>query len=211
MTNKRASVYGVSKIFFILSLFFSVSLFGEQNQRIVEELASPITEIPLKSAMGAKAYNDAINSGEYNFVGNSKCRLCHRNFFIGRKNDPHDYTMERLLPTGNEKNPRCLVCHSTGYGIKTGFVDMETTPRLANIQCEGCHGPGNVHIKMAKDRTVNEAKKFTGGGFLAGGENPQVMRKMCTSCHSQRWSKSYHDLDKAYSDYKKADPSSSGK
>ena len=192
----------------ILSLFFTLSLGigAVENQRVIEELNSPMPEIPLKRAMGEKAYNDAINSGKYNYVGNSKCRLCHRNFFLGRKNDPHDHAMENLVAYGEEKNSRCLMCHSTGHGTPSGFIDMEKTPRLANVQCEGCHGPGNVHIAMAKDKSKNEVKKFTGGGFLAGEDNPQILKKMCTSCHTDRWDRSYHDFNKAYNSYKKADP-----
>lgn len=189
----------------ILLLLFSLSVDAADNQRVIEELNSPMPEIPLKRAMGEKAYNDAINSGEYNYVGNSKCRLCHRNFFLGRKKDPHDHAMESLVALGEEKNSRCLMCHSTGYGVPSGFVDMEKTPRLANVQCEGCHGPGNIHIALAKDKSRNEVKKFTGGGFLAGGDNPEIVRKLCTSCHTSRWNKSYHDLDKVYNSYKKAD------
>ncbi len=190
----------------VLLLLFTLSLDAVENQRVIEELGSPMPEIPLKRAMGDKAYNDAINSGEYNYVGNSKCRLCHRNFFLGRKNDPHDHAMENLVASGDDKNSRCLMCHSTGHGTPSGFVDMEKTPRLANVQCEGCHGPGNVHIAMAKDKSRNEVKKFTGGGFLAGEDNPQILRKMCTSCHTERWDRAYHDFDKAYNSYRKADP-----
>jgi len=191
----------------VLSLFFTLSLSAVENQRVIEELGSPMPEIPLKRAMGEKAYNDAIKSGKYNYVGNSKCRLCHRNFFLGRKNDPHDHAMETLVEYAQEKNSHCLMCHSTGHGTPSGFVDMEKTPRLANVQCEGCHGPGNVHIAMAKDKVKNETRKFTGGGFLAGMGTTEVLKKMCTSCHTDRWDRSYHDFNKAYNSYKKADPS----
>lgn len=189
---------------FIFSTFIFMSL--SANQRILDEKASEMPQIPLMNAMGKEAYDDAIGSGAYRFVGNSKCRLCHREFFLGRKNDPHDYAMKSLVSTGDEKNSHCLTCHSTGYRIESGFVDMESTPRLSNVQCEGCHGPGNVHIKLAKDK--NKVKRFKEGGFLAGQDNPVRLKKMCTSCHTQRWDKAYHDLDKSYNSYKKANPNS---
>lgn len=205
MSKKQSKIGSALKIFAIVSLF-SCTLFATQNQRIIEELASPMPEIPLKKAMGAKAYDDAINSRDYSYVGNSKCRLCHRNFFLGRKNDPHDHAMESLVSSENEKNPHCLRCHSTGHGTPTGFVDMGQTPRLANVQCEGCHGPGNIHIEMAKDKVKNETRKFTGGGFLAGSGTTEVLKNICSSCHTERWNRSYHDFNKAYNSYKKADP-----
>ncbi len=196
----------ISKVFTILLafLFFTVTLFALEDPRIEDEKASEIHKIPLKEAMGEKAYNDAIGSGKYRYVGNSKCRLCHRKFFLGRKKDPHDHSMKVLEENGYEDNPKCLVCHATGFGTPTGFISIEKTPRLSNVQCEGCHGPGNVHIKMAK----RDRHNFQAGGFLAGTDSPKILKKMCISCHNQRWDQSYHDLDKAYNKYKKADPNS---
>lgn len=168
------------------------------ENRIAEEMASPMPEIPLKQAMGDEAYNAAMASGEYRYLDNSKCRLCHRKFFIGRKQDAHDHAMERLHASGNQENPRCLTCHATGYGVESGFESMERTPRLANIQCEGCHGPGNKHVQLVKEKKR--------GGFLAGTDHPDRLRKMCTSCHTARWDRAYHDLQKAYDSYSFANP-----
>jgi hypothetical protein len=193
--------------FFLITLFLSINLFADVNQRILDELKSPVRQVPLKNALGKDAYNNAISSAKYRFVGNSKCRLCHRKFFIGRKQDPHDKAMKSLIETGYETNPRCLICHSTGYGVTGGFTDMQKTPRLANVQCEGCHGPGNIHIKLAKTQMKNK-KKFISGGFLAGQDNPDSLKKMCVNCHTPRWDKSYHDLNEAYNSYKKANPNS---
>lgn len=206
MPIKQNITYTLLKVFTLISLLF-IGVYASENQRITEELASPAPEIPLKRAMGEKAYNDAIDSGKYRYVGSSKCRLCHRKFFIGRKKDPHDSSMQSLEATGYENNSHCLTCHSTGHGTKTGYVSKEWTPRLSNVQCEGCHGPGNVHIKMAKE-TSRKREKFVEGGFLAGQDSPEVLKKMCTSCHTNRWNRSYHDLDASYNTYKKADPKS---
>ncbi len=184
-------------------LLFVMTVLHAQDDRIAAELSSPMTEIPLKKALGEKAFNEAINSGDYRYVGNTKCRLCHRKFFLGRKKDPHDFAMNALVSSGHEENPRCLVCHSTGFGVETGFVSIESTPRLSNVQCEGCHGPGNVHIKLIK------AKKR--GGFLAGTDKPKRLKQMCQNCHTKRWDRSYHDLDKAYDKYRNADPNSKGR
>ena len=201
--------YDVGVSFFVpmLKIVGTVLLFvmvlHAQDDRIAAELSSPMAEIPLKKTLGEKAFNAAINSGDYRYVGNTKCRLCHRKFFLGRKKDPHDFAMNDLVTSGHEENPRCLLCHSTGFGVETGFVSIESTPRLSNVQCEGCHGPGNVHIKRIK------AKKR--GGFLVGTDKPKRLKRMCQSCHTKRWDRSYHDLDKAYNKYRNADPNSKGR
>lgn len=203
MFNSKSYIFQI----LILQLFLLTSIFAGENQRIIDELASPVPQIPLKSALGDKAYNDAIESGKYRYVSSSKCRLCHRKFFIGRKTDPHDSSMKSLVESGHEENSHCLTCHSTGHGVKTGYINQTLTPRLSNVQCEGCHGPGNIHIKLAKEKIRNKST-FEKGGFLAGTDNPKILKKMCTSCHTKRWDKSYHDLDKSYDSYKNASPKS---
>ncbi len=185
-----------------LVVLFALTLCAK-DERIAQELAAPVVEIPLKKALGEQAFNEAMRSGDYRYVGNTKCRLCHRKFFLGRKKDPHDFAMNALVQSGHEENPRCLLCHSTGFGVETGFVSMESTPRLSNVQCEGCHGPGNVHIERIK------AKKHW--GFLAGTDKLERLKRMCQNCHTKRWNRSYHDLDKAYDKYKNADPNSKGR
>lgn len=58
-----------------------------------------MTAVPLKNALGEAAYNEAMGSGEYKYVGNDKCRLCHRDFFVGRKLDHHDHAMSYIVDT----------------------------------------------------------------------------------------------------------------
>lgn len=172
---------------------------GAEESRVQDERAAAMTEIPLKQAMGKESYDKTMSSGEYRYLDNSKCRLCHREFFIGRKNDAHDYAMNSLIKSGDEENPRCLICHTTGYGVESGFESMKSTPHLANVQCEGCHGPGNVHVRLIKSR---EGKR----GFLAGPDRPERLKKMCSSCHTKRWDRSYHDLQKSYKTYSSPNP-----
>jgi len=184
----------------LISLLFSSSSFcyasDELSLRITEQLLdSKVPPIPLQQALGNDAYQAEMKSGKYKYIGSSKCRLCHRDFFLGRKGDKHDQTFKRLTDSDQQRSPQCLVCHSTGYGVKSGFVSISKTPRLVNVQCEGCHGPGNIHMLS------NSA-----GGFLAGTDRPEILKKMCKSCHSQRWSHSYKNFDEAYDSYKTAKP-----
>ncbi len=170
-----------------------------QESRIKMQQSDPIVTPPLKQALGELEYKEAMSSKKYEFVGNNKCRFCHRKFFIGRKKDPHDGAMNSLRAINEQDNQKCLPCHSTGHGVESGFVSTEKTPRLANVQCEGCHGPGNIHIAIAK-------KTRKGGGFLAGTDRPSVIKKMCKSCHTARWDRSYKNFEEAYNKYKKPDP-----
>ena len=181
-------------------LFFisGISAAEGENHRIQEQLESiEVPLIPLKEALGATAYKIAIDSGKYRYLGNAKCRLCHRDFFLGRKGDKHDHAFSLLTNSKQQNSPRCLVCHSTGYGVKGGFVSVAKTPHLMNVQCEGCHGPGSIHMLGNK-----------AGGFLAGTDRPEIIKKMCKGCHNKRWNRSFHDFEKAFIGYKTAAPRS---
>ncbi len=191
---------------------------AEEN-RIQEELRDPSPTLnPLRKALGNKAYEQAMKSGDYYYVSNKKCRLCHREFFVGRMKDPHVYTYERLLATGYEKNSRCLGCHTTGYNVKSGYVDFDTTPELVGVQCEGCHGPGSLHVKLqakehgfgipgiSQERGTKTNNKEVKGGFLAGTDRPRILKRMCLACHTKRWGRSFartvHGFKTAYESYK---------
>lgn len=185
-------------VFFLMGMLLplmSASPCLAEDERIAEELkdSSPFA-IPLKSALGDEAYQKAIGSGEYTYSGNLKCRLCHREFFIGRKKDLHEHTFKNSIKKNYYKEPRCLSCHTTGFGTETGFTDINETPKLANVQCEGCHGPGSKHNELG-------AK----GGFLSGTDRTEILKKMCPVCHNSRWNKSYKDFKLAYDAYKKAE------
>ncbi|MEN8170240.1 MAG: multiheme c-type cytochrome [Pseudomonadota bacterium] len=183
-----------------LSLLISLLFIGQAgyalDARIEAQAISPnAPTIPLKSALGEKVFNEAMASGKYSFATNAKCRLCHRDFFLGRKQDVHDHAFSKVLKAGHGETSQCFGCHTTGYGVKGGFKSAILTPRLANVQCEGCHGPGSEHIRR-------NAK----GGFLAGTDRPEILKKMCLTCHNQRWGNAFDDFEAAYDSYKTAKP-----
>ena len=185
--------------FFALILLMMVSIGAQaEDPRYARELASksPVVN-PLKEALGAKLYNEAMASGKYRYIGPRSCRVCHRDFYNGRKDDLHFHTFKKLVNTGHSKKPKCLGCHTTGYGVPTGFKDEKKTPQLAGIHCEGCHGPGNLHMR-----------RNDGGGFLAGVDNPDRIERMCKACHTKRWNKAFSpkDFRKVYDSYVTATP-----
>jgi hypothetical protein len=165
------------------------------DPRVQEQMNAPAVQQPLIQAIGEAEYKEAMASGKYRFVGNAKCRLCHREFFVGRKQDAHESALKSISEIPGYDSPKCLPCHTTGFGMPGGFVSYEKTPRLADVQCEGCHGPGSVHVELR-----------TKGGFLAGTDRRPQLRKMCSSCHTSRWNRSFSDLDKAFTKYKHAKP-----
>lgn len=185
--------------FLLLNLLAMVSFSVQaQESRYAQELASksPVVN-PLKEALGDQLYDQAMASGKYRYIGPRSCRVCHRDFFNGRKDDLHFHTFKKLVNSGHVKESKCLGCHTTGYGVPTGFKDEKTTPQLAGVHCEGCHGPGNLHMR-----------RNDGGGFLAGVDNPDRIERMCKACHTKRWNKAFpmKDFRKVYDGYVTATP-----
>lgn len=79
------------------------------------------------------------------YIGDAACRTCHSSIHDGVMATKHTQALVDLKAAGQDKNAKCLACHTVGYGKKTGYVDEATTPNLGGVQCENCHGPGSEH------------------------------------------------------------------
>jgi hypothetical protein len=79
------------------------------------------------------------------YMGSVWCRSCHAEIYQKWNDTPHAHAFLTLRRDGEEYNPECVGCHSTGYG-SGGFVTIVETPTFQNVQCEACHGPSSKHI-----------------------------------------------------------------
>jgi hypothetical protein len=73
---------------------------------------------------------------EHDFVGAERCKSCHAAEFAAWESSPHARALQSL-PPADQKNPRCLACHTT--------VPDDVQVALAGVQCESCHGPGRLY------------------------------------------------------------------
>lgn len=97
------------------------------------------------------------------FVGSEVCAECHKNAWKVWKegidgNDPkHSHAYATLQAPPKRANvprnfdPECLSCHVVGwnpqkyYPYDSGYMSLDATPKLINVGCENCHGPGAEH------------------------------------------------------------------
>lgn len=79
------------------------------------------------------------------YIGAASCADCHSEHHSDWSDTIHATAFDTLVASGDGDNVLCFPCHSVGYGQASGFVDLDTTPHLANVQCENCHGPGSNH------------------------------------------------------------------
>ena len=123
------------------------------------KLSSLLCGLALLGIAGLVIAQDApvAPAGEATYLGADKCKMCHIKQHATWMKMGHSKAIE-ALSAEEQKNPECVKCHVTGYGKTGGFESMEKTPKMANVQCEACHGAGSVHMKAPmpeKKKTIN--------------------------------------------------------
>ncbi len=106
------------------------------------------------SALKDFKFKDVEEAGT-KYIGVNKCKACHIKQYNSWKRTKMAVSFENLKPGVKAeeklkvglnpkmdftKDPECLACHTTGYGKPGGFISIEETPEMANVQCEACHG-----------------------------------------------------------------------
>jgi len=120
-------------------------------------------------------------SGNSPFAGEEQCKICHAKEHKIWAESEHAIAFEDLEAVKKSFDPECIQCHVVGFNQEGGFVDINLTPHLMNVQCENCHGAGKGHVQSGGKKP------------LANKDWPK--EKMCTQCHVQKHSPSF-DIDK---------------
>lgn len=139
-------------------------------------LVMPTGPLPAPSAK-------ADPPADQTYTGSKRCASCHFDQFLKWKKSGHSKGFE-MLTAKYQTNGECLKCHTTGYGEETGFKDFATTPALAGITCESCHGPGSKHDEIAQ-QFKNVAKLSPEQEQMVRGSIWKMLPKnVCVDCHS---------------------------
>lgn len=140
------------------------------------------------------AFVSAANAAEY--IGAKKCKACHMKQFKAWSETTMAKSFENLKPgvKADEKKKAgldpakdyttdkdCLRCHTTGYGKPGGFVSLEKTPDLIDVQCESCHGPGADFSQIMKKDKQFKLVDVTGAGLML----PNEKNNNCMDCHGK--------------------------
>jgi len=112
------------------------------------------------------ADDPARQSGVY--VGAAKCAECHAEEMAQWKRTAHGTAYKTLLDRHRHFQPKCISCHTVGYGTAHGYRLGSPETTLANVQCEMCHGPGADHVRDPKKETIRR----------------EVPEKVCRECHT---------------------------
>jgi hypothetical protein len=134
---------------------------------------------------------------EYAYIGTKGCKKCHIKQWRSWSETKMARAYETLKPgvaaeakEGVGFDPEfdyttvegCVKCHVTGFGKEGGFVDLETTPDLAGIGCESCHGAGGTFTREEYMSLRN--KNFLKSEVVAVGLVDTVSAAQCVICHN---------------------------
>ncbi len=135
------------------------------------------------------------------YVGIGACKKCHFKQYMSWKKTTMARTFDVLKP-GNAteakkkagldpkkdytKDPACLPCHTTGYGLPGGYKTGAAKAAKENegTTCEACHGPGSKYVALHKD-VVDKKRKYSVKEFYDAGMT-RIDAAVCTTCHNRR-------------------------
>jgi hypothetical protein len=116
------------------------------------------------------------------YAGSGACAGCH-----GDKYD--EYTGTKHAGAYNSATSAAtfpLISRTVGYGQPSGFSNILSTPHLANVGCENCHGPAGWH-KFSDHELIRPAVSIDPaicGGCHSGTQHP-TYEEYSSSLHSQ--------------------------
>lgn len=148
-------------------------------------------------------------SDEAIFVGSGGCK-CHKSEISDWEMSKHAKAFD-LLKAGKKKSKKkkagldpnkdytndekCIPCHVTGYKKDGGFTDSVSTPNMAGIGCEACHGPGSIYRKLHKDKSLD----FTKNEAIAlGAHYGSQDQAVCDRCHKDKDNPFKAEMDEKY-------------
>ena len=101
----------------------------------------------------------------YKIAGSHACLQCHKQDDQTWHATKHSHAWQTLVDKRSHVDPSCQQCHTTGYGMSGGFVQIAKSSLLCNVGCESCHGPSQSHVLDPKTKTT------------------YLSREQCIRCH----------------------------
>lgn len=115
------------------------------------------------------------------YVGAKRCKNCHegvqnKKVYEKWQHALHAGAFKTLKAKGQEKNPKCLVCHVTGFNDGGYQIGASNAADFEGVQCEACHGKGSFYLKK---HTMKDIQLAVNNGLLF------PIDVTCTKCHNK--------------------------
>lgn len=119
---------------------------------LLEQYAEHVRDQKLLGKVARTPHSAQIQAAAQNltFVGSERCMACHPAEYKKWQETRHGHALDTLEKVAKRPGLRnldgeCVVCHTVGFGYRTGYESAEKTPFLKHVGCENCHGPGSGH------------------------------------------------------------------
>ncbi|GEM_PF-729569 len=187
----------IAKIFIVCFLLLSfVELQAADGGDIKKHW---ITTAPPATSENEPSALERFKAEAPTYIGIENCKICHMPHFDSWQTTLMSKAFELLKPGVRTKAKQqigldpnrdytkaaeCIHCHTTGYGKPGGFISIEETPEMTDVQCEMCHGPGShyAEMMMKKRGTYTREEFMEIGGMIM----PSADNNTCTQqCHNQ--------------------------
>ncbi|MCL5098759.1 MAG: hypothetical protein M1608_14755 [Candidatus Omnitrophica bacterium] len=82
------------------------------------------------------------------YAGTEKCLPCHESAAKAWHRSGHARAFTTLTDRNADADPKCIGCHTVGFGRPSGYRREFAAAKLVDVGCEGCHGPGSLHLRQ---------------------------------------------------------------
>jgi hypothetical protein len=134
------------------------------------------------------------------YMGHESCRDCHEGILNQMKEAKHSIAYVSLRDTDRQpdahRSAACLPCHVVGHYLKGGnqhsggWNIYDNQPMMQGVQCESCHGPGEYHVKVEREKedggekNVQYPADYSSDGRDKFGLIPAT-KDTCVGCHDE--------------------------
>jgi hypothetical protein len=140
------------------------------------------------AGLGLRAAPQPQKETNGKFVGSAKCESCHEESYAIWKKSLHSKAYDTLAKLDPPRNfdPECVSCHVIGwhstsfFPYEGGYESREKTPKLSDVGCESCHGPGEKHVAAESGSSEAFMQKFRIAVRLTKAD---AKKSFCVSCH----------------------------
>ena len=112
--------------------------------------------------------------GQPHYSGIEECDMCHEEAVEFWKTTVHGRAFATLERTNKQYDLSCVGCHVTGFR-QPGGSEVVENKGLRDVQCEQCHGPGNIHADDSKKSSIQLHSPI----------------KVCLECHTPEHSDTF--------------------
>ncbi len=168
---------------------------GHPILELYEEYARKVRDADFLGQHGKRKSSFQVDYPDATYVGSDACKKCHDvSYAIWKKSahsDAHDTLVKAKRPSLRQFDAECIICHVTGFEYVSGFTVEKKTPKLLDVGCESCHGPGSVHVKNQNINKTDAVLNARMNPFKpVKDETPEQknsrlwrMSKACRECH----------------------------